>query len=60
MRLSIGAKIASGFGLALSILITIGVFSYHSDGRRTPRTPCPATSETELMSALCGGGLGFV
>jgi len=30
MRLSIGAKIASGFGLALSILITIGVFSYNS------------------------------
>ncbi len=33
MRLSIGAKIASGFGLALSILITIGVFSYHSTTR---------------------------
>ena len=30
MRLSIGAKIASGFGLALSILITIGVVSYNS------------------------------
>src|SRR5712691_6658581 len=30
MRLSIGAKIASGFGLALSILITIGVVSFNS------------------------------
>ncbi len=30
MRLSIGAKIASGFALALSILITIGAVSYSS------------------------------